>query len=69
MRSIKKATGVYQPQFIQVQWSELDDEVCPLDLSLHKVNVGYSNRVIKARCHLMSNSMMSGVVDKEELYL
>ena len=57
-----------QPQVFQVQLPDLDDETPPLlDLPLHRVNVGCNNRVIKAYWQLMSNSMMTGIADKEEV--
>ena len=59
-----------QPQCFEVQLPDRDDESPPpLDLPLHRVNVGCSNRATKAYCQLTSNSMTTGISDKEEVEL
>lgn len=58
MRIPMKSPKPTQLQIFQLQRPEPDEEPC---LPLHRVNVGYSKRAIKAQCQLTTNSMMTEI--------
>jgi hypothetical protein len=65
-----KSPKASQPQISKMLMPDPDDEPPPLlDLPLHRVNVGCSDRTKKAYCQLTSNSMATGISDKEEVGL
>jgi hypothetical protein len=59
-----KSPKVTHLQIFQLQLPEPDEEPC---FPLHRVNVGYSKRAIKAQCQLTTNSMMTGIGGSKEV--